>query len=82
MELPRLDDEADDLDAAELVAAAFGDAAPYLSFHDAGTTPAAWCGEAWVDDVGGYAAAHDGLFGLDGDHGWAQSSVGALLWNL
>jgi EREBP-like factor len=28
------------------------------------------------------AAQDDLLFGLDGDHCWAQSSVGALLWNL
>jgi EREBP-like factor len=42
-----------------------------------------WCDPVWMDDAVYVpaAAAQDDLFGLDGDHFWAQS-VGALLWNL
>ncbi|CAD6251335.1 unnamed protein product [Miscanthus lutarioriparius] len=74
VELPRLDED--------YVVTTFG-AMPCLSsfVHDVATP---WCDDTvWVDDdAGGYVAAqHDDLFGLDGDHGWAQS-VGALLWNL
>ncbi|CAN6272040.1 unnamed protein product [Urochloa humidicola] len=75
VELPRLDEEY----AGELVMAT----APF-SFHDVGTPPASWCDPVWIDDgagVGYVAAAHDDLFGIDGEHGWAQSA-GALLWNL
>lgn len=75
VELPRLDED--------YVVTTFG-ATPCLSsfVHDVAMP---WCDDTvWVDDAagGGYVAAqHDDLFGLDGDHGWAQS-VGALLWNL
>jgi len=75
VELPRLDED--------YVVTTFGATPCLSSFHDV-VTPAPWCDDTvWVhDDAGGYVAAqHDDLFGLDGDHGWAQS-VGALLWNL
>ncbi|CAD6251328.1 unnamed protein product [Miscanthus lutarioriparius] len=74
VELPRLDED--------YVVTTFGSMPCLSSFvHDVATP---WCDDTvWVDDdAGGYVAAqHDDLFGLDGDHGWAQS-VGALLWNL
>jgi EREBP-like factor len=66
VELPRLDE-----DAAEL-----------LTFC---ASSSSWCDDpAWMDDAAFVPAAaqDDLLFGLDGDHCWAQSSVGALLWNL
>ncbi|CAD6247506.1 unnamed protein product [Miscanthus lutarioriparius] len=75
VELPRLDED--------YVVTTFGATPCLSSFHDV-VTPAPWCDDMlWVDAAaGGYVAAqHDDLFGLDGDHGWAQS-VGALLWNL
>ncbi|CAO2045167.1 unnamed protein product [Urochloa humidicola] len=80
VELPRLDEEY----AGELVTTTAAFPAAPFSFHDVGTPPASWCDPVWIDDGAGdgyVAAAHDDLFGMDGDHGWAQS-VGALLWNL
>jgi EREBP-like factor len=56
------------------------DAAELVTFS---ASSSSWCDPVWMDDAVYVpaAAAQDDLFGLDGDHCWAQS-IGALLWNL